>query len=115
MTSYYGFTIKCIKAQYQAKLEDLTEIMHRLISRHHAIYVEHFVEYDTLERPHIHGTFMARKGILLSLFKVPYHTVHVDYLPSIHDVENWANYIRADQDGYKSWLKELQDGQYKFI
>lgn len=114
MTSYYGFTIKCIKAQYQATTEELKDIMIEMLAKHKAQYVDHFSEYDSLGRVHIHGTFMARKGILLSLFKKPFHTIHIDYLPTMNDVENWAQYIRSDQDGFKTFYGTLQNGEYLF-
>lgn len=115
MTSYYGFTIKCIKHGVSTEVLQLEDIMHKLIARHKAIYVDHFIEYDSIQRAHIHGTFMARKGLLLNLFKVPYYTIHLDYLKSTLDVENWAKYIRSDQDGYKSYIKQRDDGEYLFI
>jgi hypothetical protein len=117
MTSYYGFTIKCIKHGVSTESSQLEDIMRKLIARHKAIYVDHFVEYDSLQRAHIHGTFMARKGLLLSLFKVPYYHIHLDYLKTLSDVENWSQYIRSDQGedkGLKQFLKDIQS-EYLFI
>jgi len=115
MTSYYGFTIKYIKANETTTVDRLESVMRALILRHKATYVDHFIEYDSLQRAHIHGTFMARKGILLSLFKVPFVHIHIDHLKSMSDVHNWANYIRQDQDGFKSFLKDITNGEYLFI
>lgn len=115
MTSYYGFTIKCIKHGVSTEATSLEDIMRQLISFHKGIYVDHFIEYDRLDRAHIHGTFMARKGLLLNRFKIPFHTIHLDYLKSMADVENWSMYIRSDQDGYKSFEKRLRQGEYLFI
>lgn len=114
MTSYYGFTIKYIKANDTTSIEKLESIMRALILRHKATYVDHFIEYDSIKRAHIHGTFMARKGLLLNLFKYPYFHIHLDYLKSTSDVQNWAHYIRKDQDGFESFLKDIREGDYRF-
>lgn len=96
-TSYYGFTIKNIRHNAHTTAHELLDIMYRLIKSHKAIYVDHFFETDSLQRLHIHGTFMARKGLLLSKFKEKFYTIHLDYLPSIADVQNWSIYIRKCQ------------------
>lgn len=90
--------------------------MYRLIKSHKAIYVDHFVEYDSLKRPHIHGTFMARRGLLLSRFKEPYHTVHLDFLKTQNDQDNWYRYIRKEQyESIKEELNQILGSDYPFI
>lgn len=97
MTEYYGFTIKCIKQDTVVERHELEIVMKQLISRHKAQYVQHYFEHDSMNRLHIHGTFMARKGILLSLFKKQFWTIHIDYLKTTEDVAQWSKYIQKDQ------------------
>lgn len=113
MTSYYGFTIKNIRHNAHCQVHELEDIMRRLIKSHKGIYVDHFSEEDSLGRWHIHGTFMARKGLLLSKFKEKFHTIHLDFLPTIFDVENWARYIRKCQPDQIQI--EYPDDGYLFI
>lgn len=97
MTTNYGFTIKCIEHDIYADSLDLDVTMLHMLAKHKAIYVEHFYEKDSLGRLHIHGSFLARKGIRLNLFKRPFYTIHIDHLKEVADVERWAKYIRKSQ------------------
>lgn len=98
-TSYYGFTIKCIKANSPAGQEETRDVMKELIARHHAILVSYEYEKDSIDRCHIHGTFMARKGIRLTLYTKKLWHIHIDYLPTQDDVQNWTRYIhKQDQE-----------------
>ncbi|AXF52667.1 MAG: hypothetical protein [Cressdnaviricota sp.] len=112
-TSYYGFTIKNIRHNAHSTVHELQDVMHRLIKSHKAIYVDHFIETDSLQRLHIHGTFMARKGILLSKFKEKFQHIHIDYLPTTADVHNWSIYIRKCQPQSEQDQIVLDD--YPFI
>lgn len=116
MTEYYGFTIKCIKHGYDSQVYELENIMQRMLACHKAIYVEHYYETDSIKRLHVHGTFMARKGILRSKFKQQYWHIHIDLLPTIEDVHNWSRYITKDQDQpIEDLISRRDKGEYLFI
>lgn len=97
-TSYYGITIKVIKTDYEATAQELTRILILVINKHNAVFVNAYFEYDSLNRIHLHGTFMARKGLRRNLVKIPYTHIHIDPLNTIADVENWTVYIKKDQN-----------------
>lgn len=110
---YYGFTIKNIQANTQREEWEVQLQMVSMIKYHKALLVDFFVEYDSLKRPHIHGTMMARKGLFLSRFKVPYWTIHIDPLRTMDDIKNWSEYIRKDQKPKEVIPNQLDD--YCFI
>lgn len=110
-TSYYSFTIKCIRANYTTTECETKDVMKELIARHHAILVSYEFELDSINRLHIHGTFMARSGIRLSLYQKKFWSIHIDKLQTIQDVQNWTNYIhKQDQECEKAVL-----ANYSFI
>jgi hypothetical protein len=114
-TENYGFTIKYIKARTDTLDDDFDikidtyKTMTELIARHKAIRVDYTYEYDSMNRVHIHGHMLARKGIRLNLYKKPYWHVHIDHLPSIDDVQNWIRYIHKE-----SSINEYK-AEYMFI
>lgn len=117
MTHYYGFTIKNIRQGIFAEEHEILLKMGEMIKYHKAILVEYYFEKDSIGRNHVHGTMMARKGLFLSKFKVPYWTIHIDKLETDEDRIIWGNYIRKDQvtaEQYKLRQEMLDDG-YNFI
>lgn len=112
LTQYYGFTIKCLTKQ--ASRGSLEAVMHRMILKYKATYIEHVIEVDSKGRNHIHGTFTARKSLYCSLFKEKGYHIHIDALKTTEDVADWTKYIHDDDDMYKTWLNELRRGDYKF-
>lgn len=108
----YAITIKCIKSGYFADEQELHEVLCLCVVRHVGIICAYEYERDSLGRLHLHGHFMARKGIRLNLYKKPFYTVHIDPLKSIDDVQNWCNYMRKDH--FNDWLQELRNGKYLF-
>lgn len=71
-------------------------VMQELLTYHKATQIEYVFEEDRLGRLHIHGHMMARKGLLLSRFKRPYYHIHLDWLKTTSDTENWTLYIHKD-------------------
>lgn len=121
MSVYYGFTIKNIKAGYFAPQSELLDIMYQLVHFNKGTYVDHTVETDSIGRLHIHGTMMARKGLLLSRFKRPYYHVHLDHLKTTEDVRNWELYINKESDVFYNIEKDQKEAtldiqkEYPFI
>lgn len=113
MTEYYGFTIKCIKHNHCVEISELENIMYDMLSCHKGLYVQHYYEHDSLDRLHIHGTFMARKGLLKSRFKKQYWHIHIDHLKTTDDVENWTKYIHKEQ--FTTLIEDRDNGEYLFI
>lgn len=93
----YGITIKVIKQGYKpldyiAELE-LRDIFEEVVKLHKGIMCDSVYEEDSIKRKHLHGTFVARKGIRRNLYKKAYTHVHIDPLDSVSDVERWTHYI----------------------
>lgn len=108
----YGITIKCIKTGEYKSESNLLARFAECIDRHKGIPIMYTFESDSLGRLHLHGLFMARKGIRLNLYKKPYYTIHIDPLKTIQDVQNWTNYIK--KDSYKEFMEKLINGEYMF-
>lgn len=116
----YAFTIKYIKAEANRPSEPeqqyrLALVMYDMISFHKGILTEHVFELDSIGRVHIHGTMLARKGLLLSRFKRPYFHIHLDPLKTIFDQENWTKYIHKDVIFEQKDITNQIQGEYSFI
>lgn len=109
MSVYYGFTIKNIKAGYYAKEHELLDIMYQLVHFNKATYVDHTFETDSIGRLHVHGTFMARKGLLLSRFKRPFYHIHLDHLKTTQDVRNWTLYINKETEAFFNFENDQKE------
>lgn len=94
----YGFTIKCIKHSVYATMEQLIVVMSDMIKCHKGILVEYVFEEDKLNRLHIHGMMLGRKGLFLSKFRKPFWHIHIDPLVSLADIENWTKYIHKSNN-----------------
>lgn len=108
----YAATIKCIASGVQGDESELRTTFEALIKKHKGIYCSHTFEKDSISRLHLHGHFMARKGILLSLYKKKFFHIHVDPLSTIEDVNTWISYINKSSE--QEWFKQLSSGQYLF-
>lgn len=106
--SNYGFTIKCIRKGYENRKAELLIVATEMIRRFCGVLKDYTYEYDSKGRYHIHGYFIARKGIKYNLFKKPYWHIHIDHLRSQLDLETWCSYIHKDE-------KVLGDDEYCFI
>ncbi|AXH74173.1 MAG: hypothetical protein [Cressdnaviricota sp.] len=111
-TFNYGVTIKCIQKGILCTEEQYMTIFTSLINRHKGIYVQHTIEQDSLGRNHLHGHFIARKGIRLNLFKMPYYTIHIVPLPSVQDTEAWTDYI--NKQPFDIFMQRYYRGEYLF-
>lgn len=108
----YGITIKCIQKGVFASENDLFTVMMECIDRHKGIMCEFYFETDSMNRKHIHGHFMARRGIRYNLYKKQFYTIHIDPLRHIHDVQQWLQYIK--KEGYNMFINDLKSGSYLF-
>lgn len=99
-TANYGFTMKCIKKDYVNTCSDLLFQANDMIDRFRGELCDYSFEKDSIDRYHIHGWFKARKGIKRNLYKKHYWHIHIDFLPSQADLENWISYIN------KGYFKE---------
>jgi len=113
-TTNYAFTIKYIKCNAYATEENLFFTMMEMVVYHKSILSEYVFEYDSMNRLHIHGTMLARKGLFLSRFKRPYWHIHIECLKTVTDVENWTRYIHLDiGPEMKEIAKQIQS-EYSF-
>lgn len=111
----YAITIKHIERASQVTEDELAYIMMEYISRQKGIYVYHSIELDSKGRPHIHGHFMARKGIRYNLYKKKGYHIHVDPLPTTQDVQTWIEYIKKDDDDSIKYIMNLTREEYCFL
>lgn len=114
-TFNYGITIKHIELNSTMGELDLFNVMLDYIKRQKGLYVIHTYEFDTNNRLHLHGHFMARKGIRYNLFQKKGWHIHVDPLPTTQDVETWTNYIKKDYTSAQAWLNHMRQGEYEFV
>lgn len=96
--NYYGFTIKCIQKDYFASLDELIGVKNAMLKSHRGTEILCTVEKDTLFRLHLHGIFVGRKNLLVTKFRFPYYTIHLDPLSTNEDIEIWTDYIMKDQE-----------------
>lgn len=118
--NYYGFTIKCIKKDYFASLDELIMIKDSMLKCHRGTEIMCTIEKDSLFRLHLHGTFVGRKNLLVTKFRYPYYTIHIDPLDSETDLEIWSEYIMKDQEvtiqrEQKAIGEQIRSEYYPFI
>lgn len=114
MTTDYGFTIKCIKQGVHSTEGELAGVMYAMALCHKGHIVEYYFETDSIGRRHVHGYMTARKGLMLSRFRKQFWHIHIDPLKGDVDKTAWLSYIKKDEIGFKEWLSELRQGDYKF-
>lgn len=117
MSFNYAITIKYIG---NSDLNQIDESSHQLkllsyIEKQKGIYVSHSFERDSKDRLHLHGHFMARKGIRYNLYKCRGWHIHVDPLPTTDDVKRWTDYMYKDSESANAILQYMRDGNYAFI
>jgi len=109
----YAITIKNILSNHQSTEQELSDLFVAIVNRHKGIYVDHVYERDSRGILHLHGHFMARKGIRKNLYKRYGYHIHIDCLKSIDDLKNWVTYMYKDERS--DWFKRLYNGDYLFI
>lgn len=114
MTFNYGITIKCIERGRLANQAETLAVFMEVLNRYNGTYVIHTFERDSMDRIHLHGHFMARKGIRLNLYKKRFWTIHIDPLKEVQDLEAWTRYITKDKTGEVYWFDRLRRGENLF-
>lgn len=111
---YYAITIKYIRKGSFLDESELLSKFAMVADRYKGKIMKYTFEKDSMGRNHLHGIFVARKGIRLNLCKTPYYHIHIDPLKTLIDVQTWMDYIDKDQNGFTEFMKNLLDGQNLF-
>jgi len=116
MSQYYSITIKNNKKDYITSELELTKVLMHVINRHKGEFYQSVYELDSENRLHLHGSFKARKNILVHLAKVPFYHIYIKAIPSEEDLNRWIHYCLKD---YRIEMKECIEhyaaGGYHFI
>lgn len=108
----YAITIKVIKRDTESNEQDLKFYFDIVTKRHAATEIFYVYERDSKNRLHLHGEFIARKGIRYNLVKIPYVHIHITPLPTYEDECQWYDYCHKED--VKDFVKRCVS-EYMFV
>lgn len=111
--AFYAITIKCIKKDYKATDNETIKVLTELERAHKGNVRDFTIEYDSLNRVHLHATMIARKGLRYTLYRKKYWHLDITRLMKYGDLIAWTKYIHKDD--YQNILDYYEDGENHFI